>query len=435
MSITAVFALENTYAARNGGSWYTSLEEALNAAENGDTVALLKDYTIAQDLTIPQGVTLVLPCSNEDNGYDLTAAYEDAHNPDGTSTNKADISVLYRTLTIPSGVTLTVEGQVLVNAVTGRPAAGHYDMDVTGNYSQIVLNGNMIVENGAILEVCGYIKGDGQITAKNGSDIRDIYVVKNWRGGTQASSMYFKDVFPFNEYNCNNIQCTLYMEASASLSGNVKMYASGSYHYTRFPQINQANGLIRLADGAHLIKTYDAAAINGTAATDVGRTTIQIYGGSAFSSSTLEIVGMDLSTNAFIYPVDGNISLELHGGDYIFNDNFKFMTGASMTVYEDATLTLPEGKTVIFYDEFVDVDNTSTTKYPERPSAVLLLKGNSEFTLNGTFAGIVKCETSTNQVSIGLNAVTADVITKEANGYNKGIRELTFNLQIQEVMV
>ena len=435
VTITAVFALNDTYAARNGGTWYESLEEALNTAVSGDAVVLLKDYTLTQNATVPNGVFLVLPYSDSDVGYDLTAEYSKEHNPDGTSSSTADLSILYRTLTIPSNITLTVEGQVLVNAVTGRPGAGHCDMDVTGNYSQIVLNGNISVENGAILEACGYIVGDGQITAKNGSEVRDTYVVKNWRGGSQASDMYNKTIFPFNEYDCNNIRCALYIETSASLLGNVKMYASSSYHYTRFPQIDQANGLIRLADGAYLIKTYDAAASNGTSAADTGRTTIQIYGGATFASSALKlklsIITMDLSTDKFIYPVDGDISFELHNGNYIFNNDFKFLTGATVTVDSDATLTVSEGKTVIFYNEFNDVDNVENTKYADRSAATLTLNGTSTLSIQGTFAGIVNCETADTQVIIASGSTTTGVTTNEANGYRTGIRTLTFNIDIR----
>lgn len=84
---------------------------------------------------------------------------------------------LFKTLTVPEGVTLTVKGTVLVNAVTGRPGAGHYDMDVTGGYGQIELGGEIQIPSGGVLDVCGYVKGGGTVTVKSGGEVRDLYVV------------------------------------------------------------------------------------------------------------------------------------------------------------------------------------------------------------------------------------------------------------------
>lgn len=44
----------------------------------------------------------------------------------------------------------------------------------------------------------------------------------------------------------HNITAETRIEAGGSLVGTVKMYASGSYYYTRFPQVDSKNGLIRL---------------------------------------------------------------------------------------------------------------------------------------------------------------------------------------------
>lgn len=41
-------------------------------------------------------------------------------------------------------------------------------MDITDGYAQILLEGNIIVKNGGILEVCGYVTGNGQVTAEAG---------------------------------------------------------------------------------------------------------------------------------------------------------------------------------------------------------------------------------------------------------------------------
>lgn len=425
-----------------GTDAYDTLEEAFDYASPDDVIVLISDYTMEFDAILPAGVSLLIPCMDNDPGY------VSGHNPDGTTTS---VKSVYRTLTIPNGVTLSVEGSILVNAVTGYPAGGDYDQDIRGGFAQINLAGNIVVENGGLLDNCGIITGAGQVTAKSGGAIRDLFVIENWRGGTHALNLIggafevilannYHDPFPLNEYNCHNIETTVKVESGASFSGNVKMYGSSSFNYTVFPLIDNTNGLIRLAPNAYLIKTYDAAASNGTAIDDKGRTTIQIYGGATADNSTLNFtfsgVSKDLSTSKFTFPVDGDIEFELHSGNYAFNNDFKFLTGSALTVYSDATLTVSSDKKVVFYDVFEDVDNHSTTEYPSRPAAYILLKGSSTMDIEGKFGGIVKCETNPNQVTIGTTAVTSNVDSKEANGYNNKNQPavtLYFNLQIQDL--
>ena len=296
-----------------------------------------------------------------------------------------------------------------------------------------------MVENGGLLDNCGYIKGAGQVTAKSGAEVRDLFVIESWRGGTHALNLMggrlnvllnkYGDPFPINEYNCHNIESTIKIESGASFTGNVKMYGGSTFNYTKYPQINNTNGLIRLADNAYLIKTYDSAA---------DRVKIAIYGGATADSSTLTFsfggISKAMTTSKFTYPIDGDIEFELHNGNYTFNNSFKFLTGAVLTVFDDATLTVPSGKKVIFYDEFNDIDNNGTSEYPQRDAAYILLKGNSTLNIQGSFAGIVKCETSLDQVIVGANAVTTNIESKEANGYNNTSQPavtLSFDLQVQ----
>ena len=417
------------------GNNYRTIEDALASAQEGDRLILLRDYTIQKDITIPKGILLVLPCSDDDKGYDLTAEYEDDHNPDGTMTDDKKYDHLYRTLTVSSDATLTVDGQLLVNAVTGRAAGGYRVMDITGGYAQIQLEGNIIVKDKAILEVCGYVKGNGQITAESGAEVRDMYIVQHWRGGSQALAIYNgndyhkRDLFPFTEYDCHNIQSTLRIDSGASLLGNVKMHEKliTGYHYTRFPQIDNDNGLIRLSDGAYLVRSYDENALNGSNS-DMGRTIYKIYGGSTFSHSTLVIVGVELSTKDYLYPIDGDLAFELYSGNYFVNDNFKIMTGAQVSLYENASLTINADNELVFYDEFTDVKNLQNTEYPIRHAASLTLFDNSTLNIYGSFAGIISFEESGNaKVNISDNA-TLQVNTSEINGYiaNDDFRDQTF---------
>ncbi|MBR3561561.1 MAG: InlB B-repeat-containing protein [Oscillospiraceae bacterium] len=394
--------------ARIGASPYTTLQEAFDAAKTGDMVVLATDTTLNTDLAIPAGVTLLVPCNGNDSGYQNGNNYD---NPTAAS-NKS----LFRTLTIAGGATLTVNGTLLVNSVSGRAAAGHYDQDITGGYGQIVLNGNLVVNSDGVLDNFGYISGSGLITVKSGATVGDLYVVKNWRGGSQAADMYSANVYPMNEYEQQNITVPVSVESGAAYTGLVKMYASGSYYYTRFPQVDSDNGLIRLADGAALTRTVEN-----------GREKYVIRGGADFGSSTLDVAGMALSTNEFIYPINGIYDFVLRDGAYTFSESFKFMPGATMRVAGDASLMIANGKTAVFYDSFKPGDpaNTDNTQYPvSRGAATLTLDAGSSLTNNGSLAGTVTSE-STDIAGTGWT-----VTTREANGYRNGTRNLSFVLTL-----
>ena len=423
------------YEAAIGGVTYGSLKLALARAQAGDTVSLASDATLTEDAAVPAGVTLLLPCKEDDPGlvpYDNGEIFfNPSALPEDNVSGKlgvADTAVLYRTLTVPEGVTLTVSGTMIVNAVTGRPFAGHYDQDVTMGYAQVDLSGAIVVENGGTLESFGYIRGGGSVTAKRGGVVGDLFVVRNWRGGSQAEILYRgeNNVYPINEYDMRNISCLLRVDAGAKLNGLVKMFASGRYYVTRFPQVDGENGLIRLTG----TNGYVLRAVS-----EDGRELYELHGGAAFSRSSLPIVGVTLSTGGFVYPVDGDLDFVLSGGGYTVTEDFKLLPGATVTVREDASLTVAPGKTLVLYDKFQDKPNTDGTQYPaDRSPATLTLEDGASFTNQGTFAGTVLTGSANIQ---GRSGASWAATVREANGYRPGnedgerdVVELPFGLSI-----
>ncbi len=426
--------------AQIGDQFFDTLDEAFETAKSmdGNTVVRLLGtaYSLTEDFTVPAGKTLLLPCTNGDTGYDPTTGF----NPDGTKTSpRTGVSGdKYFTFTIPSGVTLTVEGTVLVNAVTGRPQAGHLDMDVNGGYAQIDLEGSILVKSGGVLDVCGYIKGSasntGTITAEPGGEVRDLYIVRNWRGGSQAFAM-FPTVYPMNEVDMHNIEVKTVIHAGASFVGTVKMYASGSYYYTRFPQVDQSNGLIQQESGT-VTRTYDTAS---------KRETWVLDGTGEISSSILNIVGMDLSTGTFLYPIDGDMDFIVKG-DWNVVERLKFMPGVTVK-FEEGTLTLeektvrePRDNEIVFYTDFQTTDpvNTDNTQYPStRGHAQLTVYGGTVTNVNCAFGGEIIVDTAATPANPAvikfMEGKDVSVSSKEANYYyndsrNGGqtMRDLTF---------
>lgn len=414
---------------------YARLSSALAAAKNGQTVRLEMDVVLSENLTVPAGVTLLLPCKDQDYGYNLVDKGKLKFNHDNPSASGGE-AVLYSSITVPEDVELIVDGTVLINSVSGRMSGGTAEMDITGGYAQINLDGSITVRSGGVLDCFGYIKGSGMVTAQNGASVGDLYIVRNWRGGTQAFAMYQsiyyygdpedpdkRQVYPMNEYDCHNIETTVVIEYGANYEGMVKMCANAgsgnAYYYTRFPQVNVSNGLIRLAeDGAYVVRVYDS---------QTGEENYAIYGGASFSESSLNIAGVPLSTKDFLYPIDGDISFDLYSGDYRFVNDYKFLTGGGLTVHSGAALTVDQGVYVALYDEFQDKPNTGDTQYPIREPMVLTVKEGGKFTNAGTFGGSIYTESADILVE---GAAKWGIVTQEANGYTNGTVEIQHDLEI-----
>ena len=422
LDIYALFTPKGTYTARIGNQVFTSLQEAF-ASDLPGNVILIGNVTLTDNLIIPENKTLVIPCFSGDEGYD--ARDENQYNPDGTTADSKDHKILYQTLTVPKTTILEVQGTLIVNAVTGRTQAGHFDMDNTGGYGQLNLDGTMVISGNGVVEATGFVKGSGSLTVKDNGILRDLYVVKNWRGGTQALIVYLANVYPMNEADCKNVEVPITILDHGVYAGVVKMYASSSYNKTRFPLIDQKNGLIRMNENAEIkIVRND----------DNSRTSFLLKGGARAAGTRLNVVGFDLSTSTFIYPIDGDTTYELSDGIYIFENDFKFLTGSELYVKNGAELILNEGNTLVFYDKFDDVINTSTTKYPDRPASFINMERGTAFVINGSFAGNIVIDENADRenaitINTGANAKFT-VITKEANGYKNGVRDLTFNATI-----
>ena len=422
MSIEAVFISKN-HVARIGINTYDSLEEAMFASISGDIVVLMQDIILTSNLTIPKGVMLLIPYSETDYFGYIEVPYLNGTaiiNPNGTTSGQPS---LFRTLTIPSNVTLTIEGTVMVNAVTGRPSAGTYNQDISGGYGQIILDGEIKVENGGLLDVFGFVKGSGKVTAYEGAEVGDLYVVKNWRGGTVGLEVFTLGIFPFNQYECHNIETMIVIRNGASYYGNVKMYALDQFFYTKFYQISNFDennpeekskaGLIKLTTSdSYAIKKYDP---------NTKHTTLTLCGGASEIGGTLEVSGMEATTKDFLYPIDGHVTIILTNGEYQINHKLKFLPGSKLIVEESAVLyienTLKNGinAELIFYDIFLDAFMDSTMYPINREPAIFELYG--VLIVENAFGGYIDKVGKNTEVVIGKNA-SVYVLSKEIGPKN-----------------
>ena len=418
-----------------GNNYYT-IEDAL-AVASGQTIFVLNDTAFAtQDIagvlyndakyhTVQAGVTLLLPFNENDTVGHIGAGKEGSDNYNATAA-LTGTAKLYKTLVIPEGIEVIVNGKLIVGAQTGTTAAGGVQNGVRGNYCEISLGGTITLNN-ATLEVYGYIKGNGEITANNTTVIENLCIT-GWLGGRESAGRYIGDgkslitstnvdnpvQFPFSHYELRSVQLPITLHKGSKLQGYAKIATSA---ISVLPaQINEAwltfvssdnnesAGLVRMkSSDAKVVKTFKG-----------GRVGIETYGSveDGYTSITLKVATMTISmaSEKVFFPICGKTDIVIKSGTFTQKYKYKLMPGSSLTIENGATLN-QNGSIVVYTGDFKDVTDT------HYPSGL----GDAKFTvdgtlnINGAFGGKVLSTTAGNVV-VGANATITDVYSPEGKG-------------------
>lgn len=342
-----------------GDTAYSTLEAAISAAaENGGTVILTADYTLAEDTTIPTGVTVVVP-------YDATYS---TGTQDYIVKTTATIGSPYVTLAIPTGKALVVNGTLLVNGVVigdTRKDEGVLD----GDYGHVDLDGTMTV-NGT-LYARGIIDGEGSVTAENGSAVYQLFQIKDWRGGNVALPLVLGlRTFPFNEYEVNNIRTAATYKYGSSMIGQGYVYANNTANFADVGLVG-TSGLFALQNASSsCTSTYDA--INQ-------RLDVVCHGNVNISKLDVSVGSYSIDSSLFVCPVSKHIGITAAGGTLTMKYNYKLLPGSYLTVNDDATLTISTLKRLYVYD--ADAYQAGFTY--DAPAAT----EDAVLTINGTASG------------------------------------------------
>lgn len=425
-----------------GNNYYT-IEEALDVAKEGQTIFVLNDTAFAtQEIagvlyndvkfkTVKTGVTLLLPFNENDTVGHIGAGKEGSDNYKATAA-LTGTAKLYRKLVIPEGIEVIVNGKLIVGAQTGTTAAGGVQNAVSGNYCEISLDGTITLNN-ATLEVYGYIKGNGEITANNTTVIENLCIT-GWLGGSESAGRYIGDgkqlalstnvdnpvQFPFSHYELRSVQLSITLHKGSKLQGYAKI-ATGAILVLP-AQINEAwltfvssdnnesSGLVRMkSSDAKVIKTFKG-----------GRVGIETYGSveDGYTSVSLKVATTTISMTSekVFFPICGKTDIVIKSGTFTQKNKYKLMPGSTLTIENGATLN-QNGSIVVYTGDFKDVTDT------HYPSGL----GDARFTvdgtlnINGAFGGKV-LSTTAGKVVVGANATITDVYSPEGKG---GVSTLT----------
>ena len=447
-----------------GNNYYT-IEDALDVAKEGQTIFVLNDTAFAtQEIagvlyndvkfkTVKTGVTLLLPFNENDTVGHIGAG------EDGSANYKATAALtgtakLYKTLVIPEGIEVIVNGKLIVGAQTGTTAAGQKQNAVSGNYCEISLGGTITLNN-ATLEVYGYIKGNGEITANNTTAIENLYL-SGWMGGTQSAVRYIGNdkidgaslaisgnlkidnptQFPFSQYELRSIQSRITINKGSKLQGYAKI-ATGKLEQlgglVKVPaQINEAiltfissdasnasSGLFRLVgNNSKIIKSMSGDRVRFDLFDEIK---------DGYTSLSVKVIKktVNMTSEKVFFPIDGRTDITLkNGATFTQSYMFKALPGATITVESGGIYNL-NGKLVMYDKSFTDI---STYPYPgaSRGDAKLIVNGTMN--VNGALGGNVTSDNA-GAVAVGANATISGVHSAEGEGtMARGSGVDTFNI-------
>ncbi len=458
--------------------YYTDLQQALNAASQSAeisgkfrTVVLAdNDVVLTKDITIPANVVLSIPYFYQQNttgstnfgtakamplsGYYLRrgAAFssfgsgmdfndecfysnstwfgykfsgEKSIVDDDVNDIKANYNKTYKQfqLTINEGVTVTVAdgGWLTVGGVVsyndGGATVGEYNGHVSGNYAQIINRGNIVVENGGDMEVYGYIKGEGKVTAENGSEIHEPLLVADGSPFDMVM-LYMQNASPFMRYSVLNVQCPMEVKYGAVVDLSFTWYANSNamffedgitlIGYTSAEDSDlDVIGLITMTEENSSLQwnysySKDHAIKDETSGAnlmgDIGTTTVTINGKVKTQALNITVSIMAVNTQTALFPIPYNFEYKINGVFDIYN-RFVVLPGAKVIVNKGGTINITENSEFYVVDSLKQGARMNGYMYPTvaqltaanySQSGELIVNGTLNIAANTKVGGVVR---------------------------------------------
>lgn len=371
-----------------------------DAVAQGGTATLFGNAFIANDLTIPSGTTLILP-SDSDTYDAMPSKIKNLYGSGEKGFVDQNNNYIKTVLTIKNCV-VTVNGTILIRGLLGAEG-GILEGHTSGSHSQLINNGTLQFNNGSTLVARGYVKGSGIAYFNNGSNVYSPFVVRDFRGGTNTTTVFRKgNIAPFSQYEMPNIQCVQYYRYGAKHTAYVDLYASKKHNSDSVTAIG-TGGIIEVKDnGSYVKKTYSNH-----------KSTLSIIGNAIIGDLSLSVSGITVKMSDVQFPIPWTYDINI--GDGITTSSltaaydYKVLTGANIVVNSSATLTT--NKSVIVYSTFTDTEFGGAV-YPNKPAASFVVNGT--YNINGSFGGNIQSNSANAKVVVSSSS-TLTVTSKEGN--------------------
>ena len=342
VTVGAVFMEDNGSAlfyVVNGGM-HNNLPDAITEASSRSpyVVKVAQDgRLVSGNYTIPSNVTLFIPY-NKSNATQTTPE---------VVTASATLSV-YRRLTMMDGANITCNGSICVGGKIMSASGGKPSAYPTGPCGMIDMSsgGHIDLNSGAKLYCWGFIKGQdmnqgnntvgvGSITAKNNSEVWEMFAVGDWRGGTACQSIYNSrsswKFFPFQSYTVQNIEVPVRYEYGAKEQNYCNVFGDGSANEVTFPLIAKSGSLFIMNDAQSVVrKWYDPT-------TDL--VCYELSGTANIDALNLSVMGISIGSSDYNLPITSNMHIILTNCNMTLSKPMIVQPGAVIEIKSDASLT------------------------------------------------------------------------------------------------
>ena len=417
--------------------WYGLREASAKVAETGTplTIQMWYDTTVSSDTVIADGLTVVLrnvTSADKNDTYDTsvkvgkpTYASYTGHSAHADS----DASFIENTLTVAAGAKLTVEGDIIVSGLLStqsQPVQGH----TSGNHSVLSVAGEVTVADGGVLDVRGYVRGEGKVTATSGSTVYLPFVVYDFKGGSATRDLYLDgEISPFNMFDIfYNLQADTRIESGASVISYLVLYASYNHNDATAELVGEDNCFFILSDGAALEISWEASTAYNRAS---GRNKVTFLGDVELGDIVLNIFGTVRLSDVRV-PLSQRFDWQVGDGvtesSLTMPDEYKLMPGARLVVSKNATLNV-EGSLIVC-TTVEDTKFASAEVYPFSAAPEFVVNGKLVIADGASFGGRVTSTESGAEVVTGASFI-AEVTSIEGVGVTDTTFTMTFKITEQ----
>lgn len=356
---------------------FTDLKSALENASNGHVVVLLKDYALTENVTVPAGVTLLVPFNDANTvitNRNISSNYE--------AYQKATASTEYRRLTVQSGVSLTVEGNVSVASKVYCMSTGQ-----SGPYGLLQLeeDSHVTFKSGSNLYAFGYVRGSGAVNVESGANVYESLFVADYPGSaSNLNTLKKANVFPFSKFTIRNVEASMTLYAGANEEVYFNLYGTTvGYH----------DAWIKLIGGSSALFETDSSV---TKSYKNNRQNLVTHGNAKINSMSLSMQVPFTSVNISTSSLSGivipfNYTITVADGTTTLNDNVILSKGSAVMVAHGAKVVVPTGKNLYVLDGDDDGQAVGT-----QPDAKLDINGTVE-----VFGGLMTSPKGANITSSG----------------------------------
>ncbi len=369
--------------------YYLHIEDALDISyrnSEADTIFVIPgtNPTIQRNCTLSANDTLVI-------SYDVD-------NPETRSSDVASLtdystfsdnvpSKLKNTVTLASNVTLTSYGTIEVGGQLSGGSGGGACGQTAGLYSKITLDQNASLISKGNLYVYGFIDekvedNNSKVILDSGSYTKYPLIVRDFRGGKNMSSLYFKDkekanrASPFNQIDVRNMAAYSLYRYGAVVDCMINIYAADKQNSSKLTFIG-TGGLFQIANENSYITSHVKKAPSDDSEVTSKNYTERItfydtYGKINVGNVKLSIkyiFTISFSMKDYYFPfcfrqqikchpvLDGNGKV-IEGGYVHLPAYYKFLPGSSLVI--DKNVTVQCDGNVAVYDANQKASDNST---------------------------------------------------------------------------